>query len=73
MKHAPTAPGPRPKTWWKDARLDLAQNMYPAETPPIIYTAPEPATQRPVSTNAKDRKGFKRNVLGGIIRERARR
>lgn len=41
---------------------------------PVIYTRPEPAVQRPVAANSKDRKGYKRYPLGRqIIREKGKR
>jgi hypothetical protein len=64
----------RPNTFWKRQRAirqgGLALRNAPAIIPPPIFTRPESQTQRPVNANSKDSNGYKRHVLGGMVKER---
>jgi len=48
------------------------ENQNPKPRYPI-FSRPEPEVQRPVSSNARDRKGFKRSFHGGVVREKGKR
>jgi hypothetical protein len=64
------ARGPRPDTWWKRKRTEPTTPW--GDSPPEVFTRPEPAIQRPVGTNSCDRKGFRRCHFGGIVRDKKR-
>lgn len=74
-KHAPQAPGPRPGTWWKLGKRPLYTVLASPVTvidgkkvTPLVFTRPEAQVQKPVNSNSKDRKGWRRAVTGGIVR-----
>jgi|SRR5581483_6224392 len=63
----------KPDIFLKDDGPSVDDGPVAVTSPPSIYTAPTPATQRPVNSNARDRKNHKRHITGGVIAEKGKR